>query len=156
MKANHNRDEPQQSTNLLLSNIQRTKVESKSQRNQERITRLNVVIKYTKNKSWKQITTKWWRFLWVEWLMVLSSVDIVIAQLGKEHYLAAKFVVLINFVKPTLQVEWSMFPRRCGFIRCCQSFWRDLYNDYATVAQQKTRKTSGISFLMSWFKYIKL
>ena len=84
LKANHNSNMALAVDLMLLSNIQRTKVESKSQHgvgwietsrscyqiykeqklkaNHNRFVADNetqrVVIKYTKNKSWKQITTK--------------------------------------------------------------------------------------------------
>ncbi len=46
--------------NKLLSNVQRTKVESKSQHATIQTKLIYVVIKCTKNKSWKQITTSFW------------------------------------------------------------------------------------------------
>ena len=65
IKCTKNKSWKQITTNLqiiaiifaLLSNVQRTKVESKSQLLHDGTYGVEVVIKCTKNKSWKQITT---------------------------------------------------------------------------------------------------
>ena len=84
LKANHNWSSRAYEVKRLLSKIQRTKVESKSQHTTLGIHDFGVVIKNTKNKSWKQITTRWRR--WCICLLLLSKIQRTKVESKSQHH----------------------------------------------------------------------
>ena len=134
LKANHNVARIAAYYFMLLSKIQRTKVESKSQQMQLIAVLAPVVIKNTKNKSWKQITTQ----------QVQDRFVVSCYQKYKEQKLKANHNVKQRFVQPikvviknTKNKSWKQITTRRYRVK-----WQ--YSCYQKYKEQKLKANHNL------------